>query len=466
MLDRWSGVATGATSAALLLALGGPAAAQGEVGLPAPPAAAVIAIDDPMLAPPPEAPRVIGSWDEALGLVHNGTPEYLSAAQDVLHAEAQAQLAVSQLLPTLTGTGSYTHQFLTETVSLSPTGAAGESFVTPAPNVWTASANLTLPIVNVRGVYAQGTASRGVDAAAATFKDRKRQIAVSLVHTMLTTLTARRTAELNRVGLRTALERLALTRTKMRDQQGTQLDVERAERDAAAARSTLVTGDESLRQSREALGSALGSREPTSARSSLAFQELEQAVLRRCKISTDLENRPDVVAARRNVDVAERKVTDAWLTLAPSLSLQSQLAYQSETVLEPMSTFLVEGVLTVPLFDGGVALATARDARTSAEQARQALARARLNALVNVAQSTRAVAVQTASRDLAQAERDLAHSIDVRTREGYLHGLGTSLDLVTSAQTLRQDEINLAILEFQVAEARADALLANADCTY
>jgi outer membrane protein TolC len=466
MVDRWSCVATAATSAAWLLASAGVAAAQAEVGPPAPQTASVVVIDDPMLAPPPDPPRVIGSWDEALGLVHSSTPEYLSGLQDVLHAEAQAQLAVSQLLPTLTGSGSYTHQFLTETLSLSATGAGGASFVTPAPNVWMASASLNLPIVNVRAIYAQGTASRGVDAAEATFKDRKRQIAVSLVHTMLTTLTARRTADLNRVGLRTALERLVLTRTKMRDQQGTQLDVERAERDAAAARSTLVTGDESLRQSREALGAALGSREPTSARGGLAFQELEQAVLRRCKISTDLENRPDVVAARRNVDVAERKVTDAWLTLAPSLALQSQLAYQNETVLEPNTTFFVEGVLTVPLFDGGVAIATARDARTVAEQARQTLARARLNALVDVAQSARAVSVQTASRDLARAERDLARSIDMRTQEGYSHGLGTSLDLVTSAQTLRQDEINLAILEFQVAEARADALLSNADCTY
>jgi outer membrane protein TolC len=252
----------------------------------------------------------------------------------------------------------------------------------------------------------------------------------------------------------------------MRDQQGTQLDVERAERDVAVARSTLVTGDESLRQSQEALGAALGSGLPTSAKGSLDFQELERAVLRRCRISTDLEARPDVVAARRNVDVAERKVTDALLMLAPSLALQSQLAYQDQAVLAPNTTFFVEGVLSVPLFDGGVAIATARDARTLAEQARQTLARARLTALVNVAQSTRAVAVQVASRDLARTERDLARNIDLRTREGYLHGLGTSLDLVTSAQSLRQDEIGLAILEFQVAEARADALLANADCTY
>ena len=72
----------------------------------------------------------------------------------------------------------------------------------------------------------------------------------------------------------------------------------------------------------------------------------------------------------------------------------------------------------------------------------------------------------TATRDVAKTQRDLAKSIDGRTREGYLHGLGTSLDLVTSAQSLRQADLNLVILEFQVAEARANAVLANAECNY
>ena len=114
----------------------------------------------------------------------------------------------------------------------------------------------------------------------------------------------------------------------------------------------------------------------------------------------------------------------------------------------------------------GVAAATAKDARAQAEQARQTLESTRLQALVNIAQTTRAVAVQTETRDVAKTQRDLARSIDLRTREGYAHGLGTSLDLVTSAQTLRQDEINLALVEFQVAEARAEAILTNADCRY
>ena len=44
--------------------------------------------------------------------------------------------------------------------------------------------------------------------------------------------------------------------------------------------------------------------------------------------------------------------------------------------------------------------------------------------------------VLQASRDVAAQQRDLARSIDARTREGYARGFGTSLDLVLSAQAL------------------------------
>jgi multidrug efflux system outer membrane protein len=76
------------------------------------------------------------------------------------------------------------------------------------------------------------------------------------------------------------------------------------------------------------------------------------------------------------------------------------------------------------------------------------------------------VGVRQAAREVARREVELAKRIDDRTRDGYAQGLGTSLDLVTSAQALRQAEIDLAVLDFQVAEARADAVLTNAECLY
>ena len=86
--------------------------------------------------------------------------------------------------------------------------------------------------------------------------------------------------------------------------------------------------------------------------------------------------------------------------------------------------------------------------------------------MVSAARTKRGVDTSRADRDVAKTERDLAERIDMRTREAYARGRGTSLDLVTSAQALRLAEINLAILEFQLAEARADAVLENAECAF
>jgi outer membrane protein, multidrug efflux system len=107
-----------------------------------------------------------------------------------------------------------------------------------------------------------------------------------------------------------------------------------------------------------------------------------------------------------------------------------------------------------------------RDARAALEQARQALVSTRLGAVVESARARRSVGVLRASRDVARQRRELAKRIDGRTRDGYAHGLGTSLDLVISAEALRQADIDLALLEFQVGSARAHAVLADAECVY
>jgi outer membrane protein TolC len=126
----------------------------------------------------------------------------------------------------------------------------------------------------------------------------------------------------------------------------------------------------------------------------------------------------------------------------------------------------VQGVLSVPLYDGGARYAITRESRARAEQARQALVEARLAAVVSAARATRAVSVFEAARDVALQQRDLARSIDERIRAGYAGGLGTSLDLVISAQSLRQTENKLVLLELEVAKARAGAVLASAECVY
>jgi outer membrane protein TolC len=416
------------------------------------------AVSDPMLAPPPPAPQQVKTWDEALALLRAHSPDYVSSYESVKRAEAQSRIALAAVLPVLNAQGSYVHQFFTESIAIGPV-----AFVTPSPDTLAASGTLSWNVLNPRAIYAVGTADENVDVAKFSFSDRRRTIALSVVNAMLSTLAASRVAELNRVGLRSALERLALTQTRLQFGQGTPLDVDRAEQDVAASRAQLITGDESLRQSREALG---GSQVPLAAPGDLSLDDFEAAVARTCKLNDDLEHRPDVVAARLREEIAERGVHDAELMFSPFVTVGSQLSTANVAILAPLTTWSAQAVLTVPLYDGGVRYGAMKDSQAALEQARQALAAARISAVVSAAQAARGVSVYEESRKVAQEQRDLAARVDQRTRDSYARGAGTSLDLVISAQALRQADINLVLLEVQVGQARASAVLTNAECVY
>jgi outer membrane protein TolC len=429
-----------------------------------------------MLAPPPAAPRSIASWDEALSMIRAQSPDYLSSAETVRRASAQREIALAAVLPVVQAQGAYTHQFLSPlhatlaSLNGSPTAMPPPLVAVPisAPpeDVVTFGGTVSWSVINPRGIYGVGTADRTIDAAQLTFEDRRRQIAASAVDAMLAALAAARVAELNRVGLRASLERLALTRARLQFGQGTELDVDRAMQDVASARTAIVSGDESLQRAREALGLALGSHVPLAPPEGADIASFEAAVARTCRLNDDVERRPDVAAARKRVEIAQRAVRDAELMFAPSLGLSSALQYSTAPVLAPNTTWSATAQVSVPLYDGGVRYGALRDSRAALEQARQALVATRLDAIVASARARRAVSVLERTRDVAREQRDLAARIDARVRDGYTKGLGTSLDLVISAQALRQAEIDLAILEFQVDDARANAVLVDAECVY
>jgi len=422
-------------------------------------------VSDPMLAPPPPSAQEVRSLDEAMTLVRQHSPDYLTSLETIRRAEAQSRIALGALLPTLTGLVTYTHQFNQATIALPGPNGTTNSFQSPAADALVESATATWTPLNAHAIHALGTSRVGETAAKLTFSDRRRLIATAIVASMLATLSSLRIAELNRTGLKTALERLALTQARLQYGQGTPLDVDRAEQDVAIARRLVIDGDESLRRSREALGVALGSRTPIGV-GNFDFESFQREVAHTCRLNESLENRPDVAAARARLDIAKRTETDALLKIAPTVGVVGQGAHTSAPILAPNWAYSIQAVLTIPFYDGGVRYGQLRDAQAQTAQARAQLEATRLAAIVTATQAVRQVEVARADRDVTPTQRDLAARIDMRTRDSYARGRGTSLDLVTSAQALRQAEINLALIEFQFAEARADAVLQNAECVY
>lgn len=265
---------------ALLLLLSRPALAQPapapapSLTLPPPPP-----VSDPMLTPVPAAKRTLASWDEAIGYLRARSTDLRIALDQVLTAEAQTRTALAAYLPTINAGGNLTHNFLTTKSSPS-----SESWVTragvpvsvvqngnvlpgifnpggvafPAENTYGGNITAQQALLNVPNFDQIGIARINETANRLSVEDKKRTLALSLANQIVAVVTAERSAEINRVGLKVALEQLEITRRKQALGAANGLDVVRAEQNAANARASLVSGDESLHEAREALGLALG----------------------------------------------------------------------------------------------------------------------------------------------------------------------------------------------------------------
>jgi outer membrane protein TolC len=434
------------------------AAAASSLTLPPPPV-----VSDPMLAPVPAPKRVLSSWQEAITYLRARSTDLKIALDQVLQAEALTRIALAQYLPSLTSTGVMSHQLLSSSgIYISSSGASSSTT--------TFSGNLQLQqtLVNVQQFDQISIDELNEDATKLSVDDKKRTLALSLANQIVAVVTAERSADINRVGLKVALEQAEITRRKQGLGAANGLDVVRAQQNAANARAALVSGDESLREAREALGLALGVAEETGVAPNLNVDGLAQSAMASCHVVTDVDARPDIAAARTNLDVAKRNLRNVHYQFMPTLNAQSTATQVSPAPAfgAPDPTWNIQAILQVPWFDGGIRYGNLRNARAAEDIAAQTLESLRRAALIQIQQAQRQLVVAEMSDRVATEQRDLAAQNDQMTQTAYTVGQGTSLELVTASEAHRQAELNLALADFGVVKARLLAVLALATCPW
>lgn len=430
-----------------------------------------LVVKDPMLQPVARPAIEVANWDEALKHIRARSTDLRIAAAEVQRAEGQARVALAGVLTTITGTATYTHNLITNDTLQFARGNDGSIATTPVktpfPNFLTAGAQLVQPVFAPRQWYAIGTADRAEEAARLSLEDAKRLIALNVANTLVAVVTAERVAELNRVGLLNALTRLELAQRRATLGGGTGLDVVRARQDVEVARATLVAGDESLRQAREAFGLALGIPQQVGVPSTVDINGLEASAKATCKPAPNVDERPDVAALRGTAEVAHRNVNDVKYQFSPTIDFRSALATTTvDTGAAPNTTWNIQAVLTVPIWDGGARYGNLHTNQALELSAYEKLEAQRRKATIEVTQAQRGVTVADDRRKVAAQSRDLAIENDRLTRTAYLEGRGTSLELVTAAQGLREAEIQLAVRDFELVKARILAVLALATCPW
>jgi outer membrane protein TolC len=423
-----------------------------------------------MLAPVPPPARIVASWHEAVNLLRARSTDLKIAIAQVLQAEATTRIALAQYLPTIAAQGAYTHQIITNPVngvSLNPsTGVAVATQRVPAPTTYTGSISVQQDVINVQEFDQISIDELGEDAARLSVDDQKRTLALSVANQIVAVVTAEREAEINRVGLRVALEQAEITDRKRSLGAANGLDVVRARQNVANARATLVSGDESLRETREALGLALGVPEETGVSPNVDVTGLAQDALGSCRMVATVDERSDVAAARTRLEVSKRNLQNVWYTFLPTVTASSQVTGSSLIGPAPNPTWSISGILQIPIWDGGIRYGNLRNARAAQDIATQQLESLRRQAVIQVEQARRQLIVAEESARVSKEQRDLAAQNDQMTQLAYQTGQGTSLELVTASEAHRQAELNLALAEFNVVKARLLAMLALATCPW
>ena len=362
-------------------------------------------VSDPMLVPHPRAPRELASWHEAVTELRARSTDLATAYAEVTKAEAQSRIALAALLPTIVGTATATHQFITKETRVLTNANGGYTVLSsPTNNYINGGVTLSQSLVDVKAWYDLRTAHANEELQRVGVQSVKRTMTLNLATAVIAVVTAERVAEINRIALRSALELLDLTNRKKALGAATMLDVVRADQNVANARATLVTGDESLRQAREALGLALGEPLQVGISPSLRIDDLFGNVSQSCQRLDNLLDRPDLDVARRQMGLAERGIHSAELQFMPTLRATSTVS--SSTIdpgNSPRTTWNSLAILTVPIWDGGARYGTLRNARAVRDEAGYSMESTRRSVTIQVEQARRSIEV--AEQSVTSRER-------------------------------------------------------------
>lgn len=435
------------------------------------PAASQPQVDDPMLAPPAPAPMQVGTWQQALGFVRERSTDLRTAQANVERAEGRWRQALSALLPNLRFSASVAVDALhPDTPALASGGALPTTAVdgkSPTAPLGAGTVSLSQSLLDVGAWRGKSSAAAAQESAEASLRDVQRRLTLGVSRTLVATVSAERVAEINRVGLRQALERAALTQRSFELGASNQLDVVRVNQDVAVARESLVSGDEQLRRAREALGLALGFDGPVGVSPSLRLQGLVEDTRNVCAPLDNLGERPDLVAARSNVESARESRRQASAGYLPTVGLSSSLnAFTTDPGPGRFSTWNIAAVLSVPIWEGGGRRGLVTERRGAEQQAVEALERTRRDVEVEVARARRGVEVAQSLVKTAAESLSLAERTDQLTRRAFEVGRGSSLELVQSAAALRRAQLTLAVREFELVQASLDAFLTEARCDW
>lgn len=416
------------TTGALLagLALAAPAAAQA-------PAAA-------------EAPVESLGFDEAVERATARSPNVGEAAQAILRAEALLDGARSVFLPLAYGNVG--------TTVLDEARGFDDNIVQPRTQT-AFSVTVSYALLDAVRWAGRSQAADRVTTARAAAREARRHVAVVAAQAYLAVTSAERQREIARRNRDTGRALEDYARARLEAGQGSRLNHVRAVQQRASADALVQVAELAVRRAQEALGVAVFADGPVGTRGE---PRLPPAVPPGDEAW--LLERPDVQRLRAELFARNRLVADAWKSWLPRTTASFTPRYVTPAGLfEPSKSWRALFLLEVPLFDGTLG------AEKSARIADREAARLRLDGLQVQARSElrtareavrRSEEIVTGTREAAEAAAEALRITEI----AYRAGATTNIEVVQAQQAARNGEIEAAVAEDRLRQARLDLLVA------
>ena len=338
-----------------------PAVASAQVARPR------LRLDDlPATPPAPTDEGPVLPFVDALAAARRASPDLEVMRERVVQAQLNLSRAWDQIKPTLTGNASYTRN------------SEGSSFTFNGRQVNTVEVNsvqgnvtFATPLFNGRVFPALATARQQIDVAGLTATQVRRELLLNVAAAYLTGAGLRQLWEVSVSQAKTTREHAA--QAAARYEAGTlqrsaalraRIDVLRADEEVSRARIQYGQSKSQVAQLLDRHDLAFELAEPTQSTPEIqgAFEDL----MRKAQIE-----RPELLIAKANEQIAARLKDDAWAQFLPSLNLNAAVRYNNASGFSDQTlTWAVTLALTVPFYDGGLRYEALKDADSKAREAR------------------------------------------------------------------------------------------------
>jgi len=396
-------------------------------------------------------PAEAQSLQDALALAYQNNPTLLAERANLRAQDEGVAQALSGWRPTVTVNGAAGRQWLTQVPS-----RTGEPSITG----WPGAAGITI----TENLYQGGKTTAQTRAAEFTVLAERANLQLVEQTTLLNAATAyinvvlaQAVLQLNVNNEQVLTTQLEATRDQFAVGEVTRTDVSQAEASLETAKAGRIQAQNQLQVARANYRTVIGDipgelKDPGEPAGLPPSREDARHMAQR-------EN-PNVLVANYNEGAARANIDVQFSGLLPSLSIQglAQKQQQQFSASDTSEQAIVEAILSVPIYTGGLVDSQVRQAKQVLNQRRLQLEQSQRQAIQDATtfwENEQSARAQIASFEATVAADKIALE---GTRQEQQVGLRTVLDVLNAEQALLQAEVNLATARHDAAVAAYNEL--------